>query len=306
MHSTTTQEPAADGSDGRDATRRWPAGRPATRWAAAAGYGRVLVIGGAEGHDDDDRILSRFVDLCGRGGARIVVIATASADPDKREREYIDVFERLGAGTVEALRLERRDDANSDQAVQVLRRATGVFFTGGDQVRITTVLGGSRVDTLLHNRLGDGLVLAGTSAGATMMSSTMIVEGQGSRVSPASVRTAPGLGFIHGVLIDMHFAERGRLNRLLSAVAQYPHELGLGIDENTAILVDGSQFEVIGSGAVTVIDAGPASTIDTPDDEAGAIALCDVRLHVLPAGYTFDMTGRQPRLIDTPQRGDQR
>lgn len=271
------------------------------KWGTAAPNSRILVIGGAESHcEHDDTILDRFVELSGRRAARIIVIATASGDPDKIEAEYIEVFNRLGAGVTEALRLENREQANSDHAVQMLSEATGVFFTGGDQLRITTVLGGSRVDTVLHERVENGLVLAGTSAGATMMSSTMIVEGQGSRVSPGSVRTGPGLEFVHGVLIDMHFAERGRLNRLLSAIAQYPHELGLGIDENTAILVEGSRFEVIGAGSVTVIDAGPASTIVTPDSELGSIALCGVRLHVLPHGYTFELNGRLPLITDSP------
>ncbi|GIG64503.1 cyanophycinase [Phytomonospora endophytica] len=276
------------------------------KWGTAAPSGRILVIGGAESHcEHDDTILDRFVEISGRGSARIIVIATASGDPDKIEAEYIEVFTRLGAGHVEALRLEHREQANSDHAVALLRSATGVFFTGGDQLRITTVLGGSRVDTILHERAEDGLVLAGTSAGATMMASTMIVEGQGSRVSPGSVRTGPGLEFVHGVLIDMHFAERGRLNRLLSAIAQYPHELGLGIDENTAILVEGSRFEVIGAGSVTVIDAGPASTIETPSEELGPIALCGVRLHVLPHGYTFELNGRQPRITEAPEPEEQ-
>lgn len=277
------------------------------KWGTAAPNSRVLVIGGAESHcEHDDTILERFVELAGGRGSRIVVIATASGDPDKIEAEYQEVFNRLGAGAVEPLRLENRDQANSEHAVALLRSATGVFFTGGDQLRITTVLGGSRVDTLLHERVDDGLVLAGTSAGATMMSSTMIVEGQGSRVSPGSVRTGPGLEFVHGVLIDMHFAERGRLNRLLSAIAQYPHELGIGIDENTAILVEGSRFEVIGAGSVTVIDAGPASTISTPEEELGSIALCGVRLHVLPHGYTFELNGRLPLITDAPESEDEK
>jgi cyanophycinase len=257
--------------------------------------GLLLVIGGAESiSEDDDRILERFVALAGGVAARLVVIATASESPDDREKEYVAVFERLGVRDVTALRLERREQANSDLAVATLERATGVFFTGGDQLRITTVMGGSKVDLTLHARLSDGLVLAGTSAGAAMMSGTMILGGHDATLSTSSVRTGPGMEFLSGVLIDMHFAERGRLNRLLSAVASFPHELGLGIDENTAILVDGDRFEVLGAGSVTVIDAGPAATIRAPEDGAAPIALCGVQLHVLPAGYAFDLTERRP------------
>jgi cyanophycinase len=148
-------------------------------------------------------------------------------------------------------------------------------------------------DTALHARLADGMILAGTSAGAAMMSSTMILGGSIASVSTGSVRTGPGMEFLSGVLIDMHFAQRGRLNRLLSAIAMFPHELGLGIDENTAILVEGDVFEVLGSGSVTVIDAGQARTISaTLSDVGGPIALCGAQLHVLPAGWRFNLTER--------------
>ena len=259
--------------------------------------GKLLVIGGAESHDTGaDAILERFIKLAGGHEARLVVIATASHSPAEREREYTEIFQRLGAQEVTALRLGSREQANSDDAVAIVEQATGVFFTGGDQLRVATRLGGSRVDSTLHARLADGLVLAGTSAGAAMMSSTMILGGSEASLSTGSVRTGPGLEFLPGVLIDMHFAERGRLNRLLSAIAMFPHELGLGIDENTAILVEGVRFEVLGAGSVTVIDAGPATTISLPDggDSDGPIALCDVRLHVLPAGYAFELTDRRP------------
>ncbi|MEV4132531.1 cyanophycinase [Dactylosporangium sp. NPDC049742] len=256
--------------------------------------GKLLVIGGAESHDaGDDAILERFVLLAGGSEAHLVVIATASECPEQREKEYTDVFHRLGAGRVTPLRLDERDDSNSDLAVSVIEHATGVFFTGGDQLRITTVVGGSKVDTAMHARLAEGMILAGTSAGAAMMSSTMILGGSIASVSTDSVRTGPGMEFLPGVLIDMHFAQRGRLNRLLSAVAMFPHELGLGIDENTAILVEGDVFEVLGAGTVTVIDAGQARTISaTMSEVGGPIALCGAQLHVLPAGWRFNLTER--------------
>jgi cyanophycinase len=251
---------------------------------------RLLIIGGAAG----PALLGRFVELAGGPGARIVVIATASSDPDAAEAEHLAAFDRHGALHVEALRLGDRVAANDPRVEPVLRAATGVFFTGGDQERITRIIGGTATDTLLQELVAAGtVVLGGTSAGAAMMSGTMIVEGDGPGVSRASVRTGPGLEFLPGVLIDQHFAERGRINRLLSAVALYPHELGLGIDEDTAILTDGDAFEVLGSGAVTVVDAGRATDIRTP--EAGPITLAGCSLHVLPAGHAFHLTGREPR-----------
>jgi len=263
--------------------------------------GPLLIIGGAE-QMSPHSILATFVDLAGGADAHIAVIATASHDPDCHEIEYQRVFSRLGAGRVTPLRITDRDQASSPEAAATILTATGVFFTGGDQLRITTVLGGSKVDSVLHRRVGEGMALAGTSAGAAMMSGTMIVGGSDAAVSTSSVRTAPGLEFLRGVLIDMHFAARGRLNRLLSAVAMYPHELGLGIDEDTAILVTGDRFEVLGRGSVTVIDAGPATRIAAPPHD-GPIAVHGMQLHVLPAGHQFHLTGRRPLLPGTDAEG---
>ena len=257
--------------------------------------GPLLLIGGAEQMQaPSDTILAKFVELAGGRSGHIVVIATASSEPQQREVEYQRVFSRLGAGRVTPLRLDDREHASGPEAAAAIMTATGVFFTGGDQLRITTTLGGSRVDSVLHSRVAEGMVVAGTSAGAAMMSGTMIIGGTDPTVSTNAVRTAPGLEFLRGVLIDMHFASRGRLNRLLSAVAMYPHELGLGIDEDTAILVTGDKFEVLGAGSVTVIDAGPAARIGTPVDGDGAIAVYGMALHVLPVGHQFHLTGRRP------------
>jgi cyanophycinase len=249
--------------------------------------GRLLAIGGAAGPG----LLARFAELAGR---HILVVATASAEPDDLETRYVEAFDRLGAGSVRPLRLSTRAAANDPAVAAELSAATGVFFTGGDQERITATLGGTLAESELQRLVANrALVLGGTSAGAAMMSGTMIVGGDG-----AAVQTGPGLEFLPGVLIDMHFAERGRLHRLLAAVARYPHELGLGIDEDTAILVDGDRFEVLGSGSVTVVDAGAATHLSAP--AGGPIALAGARIHVLPAGCTFQLAGRRPSIVDGP------
>ena len=254
--------------------------------------GRLMAIGGAAGPS----LLARFAALAGGPDAVIVVIATASDTPADLEASYVDDFARAGAGSVRPLRLTTRAEANDPGVPPLLTSATGVFFTGGDQRRITSIIGGTRTDSALQSLVAAGsVVLGGTSAGAAMMSGTMILGGEGH-----GVVTGPGLEFLPGVLIDMHFAERGRLNRLLSAVALYPHELGLGIDEDTAILADGDCFEVLGTGAVTVVDAGSASVIRVPVSGDGPIALGGARVHVLPAGYTFHLKGRTPT---TDERG---
>lgn len=267
------------------------------------GPGRVVAIGGAErARTGGDAILRRFVELSGGTQARLVVLATASSEPEPVETTYLELLAGLGAAGVRALRLDTREQANGDDAVEALIDATGVFFTGGDQARVADLLGGTRVHSVLHTRLGSGeITLAGTSAGAAMMSDTMIIEGgREGGIAARSVRIAAGLQFLPGVLIDMHFAERGRLDRLLSAVALYPHELGLGIDEDTAIIAEGGRFEVIGSGGVTVIDAECATTIRTAEYDGKPPAMLGVCLHVMPAGYTFDLHGRRPSIATTP------
>ena len=174
--------------------------------------------------------------MCGGGKARIVVITTATGRPGQVLAEYEQVFRKLGVRHVKELPISGRADADGPSAAAALDGATGVFLSGGDQSRLQTLVG-SRINDQLSQRLADGLVVAGTSAGATALGRTMILGGNGAEVATAAVRTAPGLGLMPRMLIDMHFGERGRLPRLLSAVALEPDRLGVGIDENTAICV---------------------------------------------------------------------
>ena len=183
--------------------------------------GRLFVIGGGEDRCCGAGVLERFIELSGGDQARITLVTTATDIPDEVHAEYEQVFRKLGVENTTELRLRGRADADSDLAEAVLRDATGVFFSGGDQSRIRALVG-SRSNEILSERLAAGLVIAGTSAGATALGRTMILGGQRADVSAATVRTAPGLGLLSGVLIDMHFAERGRLPRLLAAVALAP------------------------------------------------------------------------------------
>ncbi|MBY0230578.1 MAG: cyanophycinase [Gemmataceae bacterium] len=259
--------------------------------------GPLMVIGGAEDKTGRCAILREFVRLAGGARARIVVLTVASEYPAEVGAEYAEVLARLGAGQVRPLDVRRREEACAEGLVEAIGAATGVFFTGGDQLRIANLLGGTATDRALRRHEG-GLVLAGTSAGASMMSGTMIVEGR-SEGSPrlGDARIGPGMDFLHGTIIDQHFGARGRMGRLLSALAQYPHQLGIGIDEDTAMVVRGERFEVIGSGAVTVLDAGAASHNDMLERREGeCLALCGVALHVLTAGLGFDLAARVPIL----------
>lgn len=257
---------------------------------------QLVIIGGAEDKQGECRILREFVRMAGGLQARIVVMTVATGLPGEVGEDYTRIFERLGVESVRVVDTARPEDARDPKAIEEINNATGVFFTGGNQARITELLKDSELDAALHERYQQGVVVAGTSAGAAMMPDVMIVEGE-SETNPRVevVNMDRGMGFLPGVVIDQHFAQRGRLGRLLSAVAQQPVVLGFGIDENTAIVVTGNHIEVIGEGAVTVIDVENIihSNLDSLlKDEP--LALCGATLHILPQGYGYDLEKRAP------------
>ncbi|MDB5083621.1 MAG: cyanophycinase [Bacilli bacterium] len=257
--------------------------------------GKLVIIGGAEDKKEDCKILREVVRLAGGPKAQVVVVTVATDLPLDVGAEYLEVFEKLGVQDVRTFDVSKRDHADRNSSVKAIESATCVFFTGGDQVRITNLLGGTRVDSVLSERFQQGLILAGTSAGASMMSSSMIVTGQ-QETNPrlGMLEMGPGMEFLPGVVIDQHFDQRGRLGRLLLAAARYPHHIGLGIDEDTAIVVEGRRFEVIGRGAVTIVDASSLTYSNLESlAKNDALALCGVRLHILPAGERFDLHKRE-------------
>lgn len=259
-------------------------------------HGKLLVIGGAEDREGECVILKEFVKLAKGPRARIVVMTVATDHPEESFADYKKVFQKMGVDDVKLVDVSAREDADSVRAAELLEEATGVFFTGGDQLHITSLLGGTPLHEILHKRFEKGLVLAGTSAGAAMMSNSMFIRGR-SEDTPrfGGMELGPGMDFLRGALIDTHFSQRGRIGRLLTAVAHYPQDLGLGVDENTAMIVQGQEFEVIGEGSVTVVDAGDITYTNLPDiDDGEAIALYNVKLHVLPAGHRFDLGERKP------------
>ncbi|GAA4395691.1 cyanophycinase [Actinomadura sp. NPDC048032] len=257
--------------------------------------GRLLIIGGAENRTCGSGPLETFVELAGDEDARIVVITTATEVPEEVADEYTAVFGRLGVSSVRELRLLGRAAADDPATLRALETATGVLFSGGDQSRIRTLVG-SRTNELLKRRLDqDGLVIAGTSAGATAMGHWMILGGRGHEVAASTVKVGPGLALLDNVLIDMHFNERGRLPRLMSGIALDTRLLGVGIDEDTAIVVGDGRFEVVGTGVVTVVDAGQATVAYAASDDE-PMAMLDVSLHLLPAGCAFQMNDRLPAI----------
>lgn len=258
--------------------------------------GPLVLIGGAEDHAGEARVLREFVRLAGGGRGRLVVATVATEHPKEVGGKYVAVFRRLGCKKVARLDVPDRAAAGGAETTAKLEAATGVFFTGGSQMRITNILGGTAADQVLHRRRSEGLVLGGTSAGAAMMSGTMIAGGPDEATPRAgAVRVGPGMEFLRGVMVDQHFTRRGRTGRLIAALARYPHLLGVGIDEDTALIADGPEFRVLGTGAVTVIDLGAVTFNNVLElKTADHLGICGVRMHILPDGFRFHMLDRTP------------
>ncbi len=264
--------------------------------ATAQQLGKLVIIGGAEDRQGECVVLREFVRAAGGVNAKIAVMTAATGFPQEVGAEYTEVFERLGAESVYVVHTEHRDDADCKKAIREIEQSTGIFFTGGDQSRIVDFIKGSPLGDAIHQRHEQGAVIGGTSAGAAMMPDEMIVGGASvSHPTVDAVRMGPGMGFLPGVVVDQHFAQRGRLGRLLTALVLQPAVLGIGIDEDTGIIVDGDEFEVVGSGAITVVDES-AATHNNLDSllKDEAIAVCDVKLHILPHGYRFNLKTHQP------------
>jgi cyanophycinase len=258
--------------------------------------GRLLIIGGREDKEHQKLILRRLVELAGSG--KLVVATVATEQPKESWEEYEQVFRGLGAPHVFHLAVETRAEARGARAMRALDDASAVFFTGGDQLKITSLLG----DTPTYSRMLEifiaGGVVAGTSAGASVMSDTMLIGGgeNGSHRISSALRLAAGFGLLKDVVIDQHFAERGRISRLLAVVSHNPRIIGVGIDENTAIEVrPHREFRVLGSGGVAVIDGRRVSYTNVADEQSDrTMSLFGVTTHLLSQGDRFDLKTREP------------
>jgi len=257
--------------------------------------GWIIPIGGAEEKEDRPEILRRFVALCGGADANIVVIPSASKLRDTGPR-YVSLFKGLGAGEVESLDFDTRRDAEEPNRLARIEQANGIFITGGNQLRITTLLGGTPVSRLIRSLNAGGVHVAGTSAGAAVLSEHMIAFGEeGGSPRAGSVRLAPGLGLTNRFIIDQHFRQRDRLGRLTTALAFNPFAIGIGLDEDTAAFIGpDNEVEVLGSGGVTVVDAHGLqfSSMDQVA-EGEPVCVLGLAVHVLTAGATFNLHTRR-------------
>jgi cyanophycinase len=252
--------------------------------------GRLVIVGGAEDRVHDKPILRRFVELCGGPTSRIRVLTAASAEPENAWATYQTAFGELGVQDCAHLAIADRAAADSEAVVGRVLEADGIFISGGDQRRLMDLIWETETFKALHTAFHlRGCCMGGTSAGAAVMSRHMLAQGEATRLPEKDAGVMDiGLGFVARAIIDQHFSERGRLGRLLSVLAERPQMLGVGIDEDTALVIErGSAIEVIGRGAVTVVDGRGMQSNAQLADERERLEMLGLRLHLLPAGHRY-------------------
>jgi cyanophycinase len=265
----------------------------------------LILIGGHEDRTGDRLILREVVRHACEGKSRLIVVPTASDVPAEYTSEYVPLFHELGVKHVEVVDARNREEAHDPGRIAVIEEADVVFFTGGNQLRLTSQIGGTPLCECLRAIHDRGATLAGTSAGAAAMSQTMLVSGPSDQSSTSdTLDMAPGLGFVDRVVVDTHFAERGRIGRLVGAVARNPRNLGLGLDEDTAVVVTPEgRVRVIGSGVAYIVDGGHIAYSSLAERRAaGVVSVHDLRLHVLGMGNQYDLNDDRPHPpADRPQ-----
>ena len=259
--------------------------------------GNLIIIGGAEDKKGDKDILRRVAKYIDPEKERLIIATIATQYPEQSYQNYKEVFTKLGIKNIAKLDISTRDDAFNKENIKLINTANLLFFTGEDQLRITSMIGGTPIYNAIKELCDNGGLIAGTSAGASVMSDTMIVQGEDDE-SPhkCTLKMSPGLGLVNNIIIDQHFAQRGRIGRLLTAIAQNPEVLGIGIDEDTAIIVsDKGVAEVIGSGAVYFVDGSSIIYSNVSEQYSNEVlSMFNVKLHVLKEGNRFNLLKKVP------------
>jgi cyanophycinase len=268
--------------------------------------GDLIIIGGAEEKEGSTDILEEVAKRAKKANGCLVIVTAATELPEEVADEYRKVFRDLGVKNIAAVDVRTREDGYDEARVEICRQASVIFFTGGDQLRITSQIGDTLIYRCMRDLYRDGGTIAGTSAGAAAMSGTMLISGPGNSSDGTSdLNMAPGLDLLQHAIIDTHFAERGRIGRLLAAVSQNPRNIGLGIDENTALVVERNEsFRVMGSGAAYVVDASSVtfSSLSEETRSEDVLSMHDITLHVLGSGSRFDLMQRRPVMPKNPER----
>lgn len=256
--------------------------------------GKLVAIGGNEDRKNELKVLGKLVDLCGGRPPVVEVIPVASSEPVELAKDYLQAFRNLNVKDVRVLDARTRAEAEDPKLVERVQEADILFFTGGDQLRITSVLGGSPLLQAILGRYEDGAIIAGTSAGAAAMPATMIFHGGATdgALAKGNVQMTPGLGLITRAIVDTHFVDRGRFSRLIESVAANPGHIGLGLSEDTGVIIhDGERIEVIGSGLVVIVDGHNVGHTNISDVRMGQpVAVENVTVHTLTEGYCYDLT----------------
>ncbi len=257
--------------------------------------GYIVPIGGAEDKEGDSNILRRFLEVSGGKRARVVIIPTASS-LDDTGRRYEKIFKKLGAQEARALPITNRTEAAKEEWIAYVDEADAIFITGGNQLRLSTILGGTIMAKAIRRANARGATVGGTSAGAAILSEHMIAHGaEGTTPKAGMVTLSPGFGLTNRVIIDQHFRQRDRLGRLLTALAYNPFALGLGLDEDTAAFIDGdSQVTVVGKGGITLVDVAELEHSSLAETQEGKpVSLTNIRLHVLIEGGRYSLETRK-------------
>jgi cyanophycinase len=257
--------------------------------------GRLIAIGGNEDKVDDLLVLKRVVQEIGSTVFKVAVITTASSNPNQRGKEYEDVFKTLGASGINIINTETRSEANDKSNSKLIEDVDLIFFAGGDQLRLTSIMGGSKIMRSINTRLESGALIAGTSAGAAVFSDTMIYEGNSKEgLLKGRVLTTTGFGFVENIVFDTHFMSRGRIGRLVQIVTTNPTCIGIGIGEDSGVVLKGDgTIEVIGSGQVIIVDGSEIIHSNIMDIQPGeSIAVEHVLIHSLVNGYRYNFRDR--------------
>ncbi len=269
----------------------------------------LVIIGGAEDKDGRKKILNEACQLINKDRDLLLVATVASEVQDEMKDIYNKVFKEIGVKNIEFLNIDDRKEAYLEENIEKVTLSKLIFFTGGDQLRITSLIGGTPLNKALLKGLHNGKVIVGTSAGASVMSSTMILEGDDEEAPKKhSINMSPGLGFLENIIIDQHFIQRGRIGRLLTGVAENPEYLGIGIDEDTAIIIDERKvLKVIGNGAVYIIDGSKINHTNISEQcRDKPLSIFNVKLHVLIEGNKFDLVKKIPFEEDVLRDEDNR
>ncbi len=256
--------------------------------------GAIVPIGGAEDKEGDAEILRKFVEVSGGKKARVVIIPTASSLEDTGKR-YEKLFKKLGAQEARAVPVFARADAGKEEWLAYIDSADAIFVTGGNQLRLSTILGGTPMAKAIRAANARGVSVGGTSAGAAILSEHMIAHGsEGNTPKVGMVTLSPGFGLTNRFIIDQHFRQRDRMGRLLTALAYNPFAVGLGLDEDTAAFIDGTKLTVVGKGALTLVDVSELEHSSLAETQEGKpVSLINVRTHILVQGGTFDLETRK-------------